>query len=82
MSVGEANSAYWRHCLGQRVSIFTFYYSVDNDFSQKQCREASADRESFLRELGLDPGQSVIIHNQKLEDPNERVALICHLKPL
>jgi glycosyltransferase involved in cell wall biosynthesis len=67
LSIGDANSAYWRHHLGERVLIFPFYYSVDNDFFRQRCREASVTREDFRRELGLDPGRSVILYASKLQ---------------
>ena len=67
LSVGDANSAYWRHYLGDEVPIFPLYYSVDNDFFQQRCREASVTREDFRRELGLDPGRSVILYASKLQ---------------
>lgn len=67
LSVGDANSDYWRHHLGEEVPIFPLYYSVDNDFFQQQCREASAGREDLRRELGLDPGRPVILFASKLQ---------------
>jgi glycosyltransferase involved in cell wall biosynthesis len=67
LSIGKANSAYWRHNLGEGVPIFPFYYSVDNDFFQQRCREASVTREDFRRELGLDPGRGVILYASKLQ---------------
>jgi glycosyltransferase involved in cell wall biosynthesis len=67
LSIGDANSAYWRHCLGERMPIFPFYYSVDNDFFRQRCREASVKREDFRRELGLEPGRRVILYASKLQ---------------
>jgi glycosyltransferase involved in cell wall biosynthesis len=67
LSIGEANSAYWRHYLGEQVPIFPFYYSVDNDFFQQRCRDASLTREDFRRELGLEPGRRVILYASKLQ---------------
>jgi len=68
LSIGEANSEYWRHYLGEEVPIFPLYYSVDNDFFQQRCREASAKREDFRRELGLGPGRPVILFASKLQN--------------
>lgn len=67
LSVGEANSEYWRHHLGKKVPIFSLYYAVDNDFFQQRCREASTKREDFRRELGLDPGRPVVLFASKLQ---------------
>ena len=67
LSIGDANSTYWRHYLGEAVPIFPFYYSVDNDFFQQRCREASVSREDFRRELGLEPGRGVILYASKLQ---------------
>jgi glycosyltransferase involved in cell wall biosynthesis len=67
LSIGDANSSYWRHYLGERVPIFPFYYSVDNEFFQERCREASVKREDFRRELGLESGRSVILYASKLQ---------------
>jgi hypothetical protein len=44
LSIGEANSDYWRHHLGEGVPIFPFYYSVDNDFFRQRCRERLRSR--------------------------------------
>jgi glycosyltransferase involved in cell wall biosynthesis len=67
LSIGDANTAYWRHYLGEGVPIFPSNYSVDNDFFQQRCREASVTREDFRRELGLEPGRSVILYASKLQ---------------
>ena len=67
LSVGDANSAYWRHYLGEEVPIFPLYYSVDNDFFLQRCREVSVTREDFRRELHLEPGRSVILYASKLQ---------------
>ena len=67
LSIGDANAAYWRHHLGEGVPIFPFPYSVDNEFFRQRCREASATREDFRRELGLEPGRSVILYASKLQ---------------
>jgi len=67
LAIGDANAAYWRHYLGGGVPIIPFYYSVDNDFFQQRCREASAWREDFRSKLGLEPGRSVILYASKLQ---------------
>jgi glycosyltransferase involved in cell wall biosynthesis len=67
LAIGSANSAYWQHYFGERVPIFRFCYSVDNDFFQLRCREASEKREEFRRELGLERGRPVILFASKLQ---------------
>lgn len=67
LSIGQANSAYWRHYFGEDIPIFPFHYSVDNAFFQQQCREASLRREEFRETLGLEPGRSVILYASKLQ---------------
>jgi glycosyltransferase involved in cell wall biosynthesis len=67
LSIGDANSAYWRHYLGEEMPIFPFNYSVDNEFFQQRCREASVTREDFRRELQLEPGRCVILYASKLQ---------------
>ena len=49
------------------MPIFPFNYSVDNNFFQQRCREASVKREDFRHVLGLEPGRSVILHASKLQ---------------
>ncbi len=67
LAIGSANSAYWQHYFGERVPIFPFCYSVDNEFFQRRCREASEKREDFRRELGLERGRPVILFASKLQ---------------
>ncbi len=76
LSVGDANTAYWRHHLGERVPIFTLYYAVDNDFFQLQCREASQSREDFRRQLGLEAGRPVILFASKFQTRKRCVDLL------
>lgn len=66
LSVGERNSAYWRHHLGAEIPIFSIPYAVDNGFFQQQCQAASATREDLRRELQLEPGRPVILFASKL----------------
>jgi glycosyltransferase involved in cell wall biosynthesis len=68
LTIGSANSAYWQHYFGDRVPVFPFYYSVDNDFFQFRCRQASEKREDFRRELGLEHGRPVILFASKLQE--------------
>jgi glycosyltransferase involved in cell wall biosynthesis len=68
LAIGSANLAYWRHYFGERIPNFPFYYSVDNDFFQLRCREASEKREDFRRDLGLERGRPVILFASKLQE--------------
>ena len=56
LTIGAANTDYWRDYFGERVPIFPFHYSVDNEFFKNRCREASLNREDFRSQLGLEPG--------------------------
>jgi glycosyltransferase involved in cell wall biosynthesis len=76
LSIGEANSAYWRHYLGDKAPIFPFYYSVDNDYFRQRCREASVKREDFRRGLGLEARRSVILYASKLQERKRCVDLL------
>jgi glycosyltransferase involved in cell wall biosynthesis len=67
LAIGSANSAYWQRYFGERVPIFPFWYSVDNEFFQRRCREASERREEFRRKLGLECGRPVILFASKLQ---------------
>jgi len=67
LAIGSANFAYWRQYFGERVPIFPFHYSVDNDFFRSRCREANQNREDFRRTLGLEPGRPIILFASKLQ---------------
>lgn len=66
LSIGEANTAYYRHYSVPQEKIFPMPYAVDNQFFQTQSRAASSRREEFRSSLGLDPGRSVILYASKL----------------
>jgi glycosyltransferase involved in cell wall biosynthesis len=66
LSVGEANSAYWRHHLGEDIPVFPCNYAVDNLFFQHECEVASESREEFRKSLGLDASRPVILFAAKL----------------
>jgi glycosyltransferase involved in cell wall biosynthesis len=76
LSIGEANSAYWRHYLGEEFPVFPFCYAVDNEFFQQQCARASESREEFRRSLGLDPDRSVILFASKLQTRKRCIDLL------
>lgn len=67
LSIGEDNAVYWRHYFGEQFPIFPFYYSVNNEFFQKQCSEAAKSREEFRQSLGLEVGRPVILYASKLQ---------------
>jgi glycosyltransferase involved in cell wall biosynthesis len=67
LSIGEANETYWRRYLGEQFPIFPFYYTVDNEFFQRECANASKSRDEFRRSLGLDADRPVILYASKLQ---------------
>jgi glycosyltransferase involved in cell wall biosynthesis len=67
LAIGDANEAYWRQYLGEQVPIFSFYYTVDNEFFQRECAKASGSRDEFRRSLGLDADRPVILFASKLQ---------------
>jgi glycosyltransferase involved in cell wall biosynthesis len=66
LSIGEENTAYWQHNLGNDIPMFPMHYAVDNDYFQRQCAAASATREQFRASLDLDPARPVILFAAKL----------------
>ncbi len=66
LSVGQRNTEYWRHHLGQDIPVFSIPYAVDNAFFQQQCQAASATREQLRRELGLEADRPVLLFASKL----------------
>jgi len=67
LAIGAANSAYWREYFGDRIPIFPFHYSVDNEFFRSSCLEASNHRQDFRRHLGLEPDRPIILFASKLQ---------------
>ncbi len=70
LSIGERNTAYWRHHLGHTseagARIYPMPYAVDNDFFSQQAVLASPQRESLRAALCLAPGRPVILFASKL----------------
>jgi glycosyltransferase involved in cell wall biosynthesis len=66
LSVGQRNTEYWRHHLGEDIPVFSIPYAVDNGFFQRRCREASATRELLRHELGLEANRPVLLFASKL----------------
>ncbi len=68
LPIGSSNSAYWRHYLGDGVPQFLMPYAVDNDYFQRQCREASLKRNELLQQLNLDRSRPIILFASKLQN--------------
>jgi glycosyltransferase involved in cell wall biosynthesis len=66
LSVGQRNTEYWRHHLGQEIPVFAIPYAVDNGFFQRRCREASTTREQLRQELALEANRPVLLFASKL----------------
>ncbi len=66
VSVGSANTDYWRHYFGGDFPVFTMPYAVDNEFYRRKALEAVPLRERFREELGLEAGRPVILFASKL----------------
>jgi len=66
LSIGEENTDYWKHHLGEQFPIFPCRYAVDNEFFQRECATASKTREEFRASFGLDAGRPVILFAAKL----------------
>lgn len=66
LSVGQRNTEYWRHYLGQDIPVFSIPYAVDNGFFQQRCREASSAREQLRQELAFATNRPVLLFASKL----------------
>jgi glycosyltransferase involved in cell wall biosynthesis len=66
LSVGDANTEYWRHYFGELIPIFPCHYAVDNQFFRRECEMASLGREEFRKSLELDARRPVILFAAKL----------------
>jgi glycosyltransferase involved in cell wall biosynthesis len=67
LPIGTLNDQYWSAYLGDHVPRFLMPYSVDNEYFQKKCVEASERRKELQDELGLDPARPVILFASKLQ---------------
>jgi glycosyltransferase involved in cell wall biosynthesis len=76
LAIGESNTAYWRHYLGEEFPIFPCSYSVDNEFFRRECAKAAESREEFRRSLGLDPRRRVILYASKLQTRKRCIDLV------
>lgn len=66
LSIGDENTAYWKHNFGDDFRIFPFCYAVDNNYFQRACAAASQTREEFRASLGLSPDRPIILFSAKL----------------
>lgn len=76
LTIGDLNTEYWRHYLGDQFPVFPCYYSVDNEFFQRECAKAAENREEFRRSLGLETGRAVILFASKLQARKRCVDLL------
>lgn len=76
LTVGEPNTEYWHHYFGEEFPVFPTYYSVDNDFFQRECARAAETREEFRRSLNLDSGRPVILYASKLQSRKRCIDLL------
>ena len=76
LTVGEANTDYWRHYFGEHFPVFPTLYAVDNEFFQLECAKAAETRESFRRALGLEPGKPVILFASKFQTRKRCIDLV------
>ena len=66
LSVGQRNTQYWRHHLGEDIPIFSIPYAVDNAYFRERCHAASATREQLRQQLGLEANRPVVLFASKL----------------
>ena len=66
LSIGDENTAYWKHNFGEDLPIFPCCYAVDNAYFQQECANAAKTREQFRASLGLDPARPIILFAGKL----------------
>lgn len=76
LAVGESNTAYWRHYLGEEFPVFLCSYAVDNEFFQRECARAAETRDEFRRSLDLEPGRPVILYASKLQTRKRCIDLV------
>jgi glycosyltransferase involved in cell wall biosynthesis len=67
LPVGTLNAEYWSYYLGEDFPSWLMPYAVDNEYFQRQSREARTRREELLAELKLEPGRPVILFASKLQ---------------
>lgn len=65
LCIGSLNREFYRSFGVPEKKLFLVPYAVDNFRFQVLCREAALRRETFRRELGLEPGRPVILFAAK-----------------
>ncbi len=76
LTIGDANTAYWRHYLGADFPVFPCCYAVDNEFFQRECARAAESREEFRSSLGLDRSRPIILFASKLQTRKRCIDLV------
>lgn len=76
LSVGQANTDYWKHHLGPGIPVFPMPYAVDNQFFHAKAVEAAPRREELRRELHLEPEYPVILFASKLQGRKRCIDLV------
>ena len=76
LSVGQANTDYWKHHLGADIPVFPMPYAVDNQLFRAKALEATPDREALRQELNLEPGRPVILFASKLQGRKRCIDLV------
>ena len=76
LSVGKANTDYWRHHFGPEMPIVSMPYAVDNEFFRNLAVEAAPQREQLRQELQLEPGRPVFLYASKLQGRKRCIDLV------
>lgn len=65
LCIGSLNREFYRNFGVPEERLFSMPYAVDNLWFQARCREAALRRETFRRELGLEPGRKIFLFAAK-----------------
>jgi glycosyltransferase involved in cell wall biosynthesis len=76
LAAGTLNAEYWQYYLGNDVPLFLMPYAVDNEYFQRQSREAVARRDELRKELALDAARPVILFASKLQKRKHCIDLL------
>lgn len=76
LTVGDANTDYWRHYFGEQFPVFPCLYAVDNEFFRTECAQAAETREEFRQSLGLDPVRPIILFASKFQTRKRCIDLL------
>jgi glycosyltransferase involved in cell wall biosynthesis len=64
--IGTMNRSFYQHYGVPDHQLFWMPYAVDNDFFSRRAAESQQTRDLLRRELGLEPGRSIILFASKL----------------